>query len=164
MELCSATTRAWEIMLPTAAGTQTSVDWPIQVLLVEDDFESAELVQIGLHDSSDQQFRVEWSPNLLHAMTRLCEPGIEVVLLDLGLPELGGYKSFRAIESVAGKKLPIVILTADESNISKELTLGFGASDYLVKNKISSGQLRDALLNAVRSGRPRSDTPTDASK
>jgi two-component system catabolic regulation response regulator CreB len=157
MELCSATTRAWEIMLPAATRTQTCVDWPIQVLLVEDDFESAELVQIGLNDASDQQFRVEWSPNLLHAMTRLCEPGIEVVLLDLGLPELGGYRSFRAIESVAGNRLPIVILTSDESSLSKELTLGFGASDYLLKNRSSNDQLRDALLNAVRSGRPRSD-------
>jgi two-component system chemotaxis family response regulator WspR len=154
MDLCSATTRAWETSRPVITQTATAVDRPIQVLLVEDDPESAELIEIGLSDCDEHRFRIEWSPNLLHAMTRLCEPGIEVVVLDLGLPELHGYKSFRAIESVASKSLPIVILTSDESPLSKDLTLGFGASDYLVKDRSTPDDLRHALLEAVRRGRP----------
>jgi DNA-binding NarL/FixJ family response regulator len=88
-------------------------------------------------------------------MTRLCEPGIEVVLLDLGLPELHGYRSFRAIEAVAGSMIPIVILTADESGMSRDLTVEFGASAYLVKDRSTTHQIRQALASAVRSGRPR---------
>ena len=55
--------------------------------------------------------------NLLEAMYRLEQTGIDVVLLDLGMPELNGYKSYRAIESVAGRPLPVVILTADDRRL-----------------------------------------------
>jgi DNA-binding response OmpR family regulator len=132
---------------------QTAADWPIQVLLVEDNTEAAWLVQMCLEGNEVEQFRVEWSQNLQQAMTRLAQPGIEVVLLDLGLPELNGYRSFRAIDAAAGGKVPVVILTSDDRGVSKHLTVG--ASDYLIKEKISPVQLRQSLLDAIRKGRPR---------
>src|SRR5579862_3656941 len=116
---------------------------PIQVLVVEDNTEAAELVKIHLTKAGDYRFRVEWTPTLLEAIKRLRKPGIDVVLLDLGLPELSGYKSHRAIEAAAGDNFPIVIFTSDESHLSKALTLDFGASDYLLKHKCSSEQLRE---------------------
>jgi CheY-like chemotaxis protein len=78
-----------------------------------------------------------------------------VILLDLGLPELSGYKSYRAVEATVEGKVPIVILTSDERNLSKELTMGFGAADYLLKSANSPSQLRQALLNAIVLFRPR---------
>jgi DNA-binding response OmpR family regulator len=154
MELSCPTPSVFQTELPTAPETQTTVSWPVQVLLVEDNAEAAWLAQVSLTESRAQQFRVEWSQNLLEAMTRLAQPGIEVVLLDLGLPELNGYKSFRAIEAAADGKVPVVILTSDERSVSRDLTMAFGASDYLMKNRISPDQLRQALLNAIRRSRP----------
>jgi DNA-binding response OmpR family regulator len=116
--------------------------------------EAAWLVEACLKGPTGDQFRVEWAQTLLQGMDRLAHPGIELVLLDLGLPELNGYKSFRAIDAAADGKLPIVILTSDNRPASKDLTLGFGASDYLLKDRISPAQLREALLNAIRQGRP----------
>jgi CheY-like chemotaxis protein len=83
--------------------------------LVEDNPEAAWLVQSSLEDHEGETFRVEWTSNLLEAMTRLASPGVEVILLDLGMPELDGYRSFRAIETATRGKVPIVILTADDS-------------------------------------------------
>jgi DNA-binding response OmpR family regulator len=137
---------------PAAAPTRTAVDWPIQVLLVEDDPDAAWLVQYCLI-GEDDHFRIEWASDLLQAMTRLGQPGIEVVLLDLGLPELKGYKSFRAIDAAANGKIPVVILTSDKGRDSQDLTLGCGASDYLIKDSISPASLRASLVNAVHSGR-----------
>lgn len=134
----------------TSPQTETAVDWPIQVLLVEDNAEAAWLVQSSLEGPEGEQFRVEWTLNLLEAMTRLALPGVEVILLDLGLPELNGYRSFRAIEAATHGKVPIVILTSDDRDISKDLTVGCGASDYLIKDKTSSVQLRAALLSAIQ--------------
>ena len=128
---------------------------PIRVLLVEDNEEAAALVQFWLAEDESDPIHVEWTKTVLDAMTRLAQPGIQVVLLDLGMPELSGHRSFRAIESVAGETVPVVILTADEGHVSRDLTLGFGASDYLVKHQTSPAQLRQALRNAVRNGRPR---------
>jgi len=140
------------IELPIAIRTATAVDWPIQVLLVEDNEDAAWLVQFCLAGEGEQ-FRIEWASDLLQAMTRLVQPGIEVILLDLGLPELDGYKSFRAIDAAADGKIPVVILTSDDSRHSRELTLGCGASDYLMKDSISPERLRAAIVNAVQKGR-----------
>lgn len=153
--LCAAPETS-EIAPPDASPQlATSARCPIRVLLVEDSEEAAALVQSWLAENESDPIHLEWTRTVFDAMTRLVQPGIEVVLLDLGMPELSGHRSYRAIESVAGDNIPIVILTADERPVSKDLTLGFGASDYLVKDKISPAQLRQALRNAVRNGRPR---------
>jgi two-component system catabolic regulation response regulator CreB len=152
MQLSCAAPRPSYIELPIAIRTRTAVDWPIQVLLVEDNADAAWLVEFCL-TGEGEQFRIEWASDLLQAMTRLAQPGIEVVLLDLGLPELDGYKSFRAIDAAADGKIPVVILTSDDSRDSRDLTLGYGASDYLIKDSISPARLRAALVDAVQSGR-----------
>jgi DNA-binding response OmpR family regulator len=154
MELSCAAPCPSQITLPIVPRTRTAVDWPIHVLLVEDNPEAAWLVQLCLTGNEEGQFTLEWSPSLLQAMTRLSEPGVEVVLLDLGMPELNGYRSFRAIEATSDSKVPIVILTSDDSTASRSMTLGFGASDYLIKDDISPDRLRLALKDAIRRGRP----------
>jgi DNA-binding response OmpR family regulator len=146
-----------EIALPEMiCKTGTKVGSPIRILLVEDDPETAELLQINLTDDEDDgdSFRLEWTRNLVEAMIRLAQPGIDVVLLDLGLPELSGHKSYLAVEAATRNKLPVVIFTADDRNDSRDLTLAFGAADYLVKDKSSPAQLRQALRHAVMSDRP----------
>jgi two-component system, cell cycle sensor histidine kinase and response regulator CckA len=154
MELSSPAPCLSQIALPLAPRTHTALDWPVQVLLVEDSAEAAWLVQACLKGPKGDQFRVEWTDTVLDAMTRLALPGIEVVLLDLGLPELNGYRSFHAIDAAANGKVPVVILTSDDRTVSRDLTVGFGASDYLIKGRISPVQLRESLLNAIRQGRP----------
>jgi CheY-like chemotaxis protein len=127
---------------------------PIKVLLVEDDPEAAELVRIYLAHGQGlgetESFEIERTSNLLDAMQRLSTKGIDVVLLDLGLPELSGYKSHLAIARAADSGTPVVIFTADESAASRAFTIDLGAAAYLVKDKTPPAQLRSALRNAVR--------------
>lgn len=127
---------------------------PVQVLLIEDDEEAADLVQMGLMDSTDGHFRSEWSRNLVEALKRLAHPGIDVIVLDLGLPESSGCLSYRAIDAAAKHRLPIVIFTSDDRSESRTATLKLGASDYLLKQENSTSQLRRALRGALLHGRP----------
>ena len=127
---------------------------PIQVLMVEDDPEAAALVQHCLKQEGPERFCVEWETTLQAAMERIAEPGLDVVLLDLGMPDLSGAKSYIAVAIAARDNLPIVIYTGNENVATRDLTLGFGAADYLVKHKCSSTQLRRALCDAVRYFRP----------
>ena len=99
-------------------------------------------------------FDVEWVSSLWEAMLRLEEPGIDVILLDLGLPELTGYRSFRAIEAAAAHLIPVVVLTADERADVRRFILEFGACDYLVKGYTKPDQLRAALRRAAQKGWP----------
>lgn len=156
MELsCAATLSSIPPPQIVTAQTMTAPAKPIQVLLVEDDAEAADLVEVYLTDEGTIAFYVEWVPTLVRAMGRLGAPGVDVVLLDLGLPELNGYKTYRAIEASAGGNLPIVILTSDDRSVSRDLTLGFGAADYLLKSRSSPFQLREALRSAVERFRRR---------
>jgi DNA-binding response OmpR family regulator len=121
----------------------------IRVLLVEDDAEMASLTCSHISDDRDKLFQVEWKDDIEKAMSRLAEPGINVVLLDLGMNELGGYKTHMAINSVVGKTIPVVILTSDESSVSRDITLEMGAAGYMVKSRTSPIELRETLFEAV---------------
>ena len=121
----------------------------IRVLLVEDDAESADLTRFQIITGRDTLFNVEWENHLEKAMSRLAKPGINVVLLDLGMEELHGYKTHLAINSVVGKTIPVVILTSDESPISRNITLESGAAGYMIKGKTSPVELREGLYEAV---------------
>jgi len=122
---------------------------PIQVLLIEDDPDAAAYTSAQVSHSQDDIFRVEWKSNLLNAISRLGKPGVDVVLLDIGMPELEGYKTHLAITSVVGKTVPVVILTGDDSIASQAITKVQGASNYLIKQRTSPVELRRALYEAV---------------
>ena len=117
---------------------------PIHVLLIEDNAEQATWVRLSLEHEPKSGYQVEWVPNLMRGMKRMTRPGIDVVLLDLGLPELSGYRTHTAIRLMA-PKIPVVVLTADESDESHELAILDGAADYLVKGETSSAELREAV-------------------
>ena len=132
-------------LVPFGFGT------PVQVLLVEGDSDDAALIHAQVSEDADTLFHVEWKDTILNAIRRLAEPGIDVVLLDLGMPELSGYKTHLAVSTVT-KKTPIVIFTADDTEVSRDITSSQGAFRYLVKGQISPVELRQALHEAALSG------------
>ena len=121
----------------------------IRVLLVEDDPESAALTRTKVSEGKDSPFRVEWTDDLQRALSRLKQPGIDVVLLDFGMLGSGDRTSHPPIKRVVGMKIPVVILTSDESTLSRHLTLGQGAANYLIKRRTSAVELKQALHEAV---------------
>jgi DNA-binding NarL/FixJ family response regulator len=133
---------------PTVYRSGPGLGLPIQVLLVEDDREAAILTWTRVIQPHNNIFQVEWKSTISTAIRRLAKPGIDVVLLDLGMPELGGYKTHLAITSVI-EKVPVVILTSDDSTISQEITRVQGAANYLIKQRASSVEIRQALYEAV---------------
>ncbi len=139
-------------MIPRQPGIVA--DEVLRVLLVEDDREAADLVRAYLSEQSRDRFQIEWIPDLLDAMFRLQHGGVDVVLLDLGMPERDGDKSFRAIKGMTEGKVPIVILTSDDRPFSRDLILASGAAEYLTKQSVSGFDLRCALRGAVQRFRP----------
>ena len=97
----------------------------MRVLVVEDDDAIAEPLRRGLEREG---FDVERVATGGDAMTA---PDPDVVLLDLGLPDIDGYDVCRAMR--ARGDIPIVILTARGGEMQRVLGLELGADDYMVK-------------------------------
>jgi DNA-binding response OmpR family regulator len=152
---CRAET-PWSAIAPPVAVRQPEIlaREPLRVLLIEDEADAAGLVQVYLTENREDKFQIEWISELLDAMFRLQYGGVDVVLLDLGLPERDGDKSFRAITGMTEGKIPIVILTSDDRPVSRELILASGAAEYLTKQCVSGFELRCALRGAVLRFRP----------
>jgi CheY-like chemotaxis protein len=77
------------------------------------------------------------------------EKGIDLVLMDIMLPEMDGYDTMRAIRHMYGfRELPIVALTAKAMKGDREKCIDAGASDYIAK-PIESEELLALLRNWV---------------
>ncbi|MDP2563859.1 response regulator transcription factor [Pseudoalteromonas marina] len=101
----------------------------MHLLLVEDDH----LVAQGLCRSLRQEgYSVEHSATVKHALQCLGSGEIELVILDLGLPDGDGSQILKHIKAQK-KVIPVVILTARSSIDDKVQGLDMGADDYLAK-------------------------------
>ena len=61
----------------------------------------------------------------------------DLVLLDLGLPDMDGFEVCRRISGADGSKVPIIVLSARGREIDRVRPLEAGADDYLVKPSVS---------------------------
>jgi two-component system, OmpR family, KDP operon response regulator KdpE len=99
-----------------------------RVLVVDDEPGILRVVQtnLGRHD-----FRVETASTGQDALNAYARLHPDLVLLDLGLPDMDGLEVIRAIRQRAST--PIVVLSAREAERDKVMALDLGADDYLTK-------------------------------
>ncbi|HWE55934.1 MAG TPA: response regulator transcription factor [Acidimicrobiales bacterium] len=97
----------------------------MQVLLVEDDDSIAEPLIEGL---AREGFTVQ---RVATGGDALASPDSDLVILDLGLPDMDGYAVCQQLR--ARSSVPILVVTARGSEADKVLGLDLGADDYLVK-------------------------------
>jgi DNA-binding response OmpR family regulator len=104
----------------------------IRVLVVEDNRDDAELLKKILEGRTEAQYVVELARTCAEATARLRSNGIEVVLLDLGLPDAHGADVVRRTLE-AGPKVRIMALTGRSDPETVERVKEAGAAEYLVK-------------------------------
>ena len=122
----------------------------LTVLLVEDSPEYAVLIQRWLQGKPDDssRFTLNWTDTLESALRRLAAGGVDVILLDLGLPDSDGLATFTAVRDHCGSTPVIVLSGADSETLALRL-IQDGAADYLVKTSCTEHLLRRALRYAV---------------
>lgn len=114
----------------------------VRVLLVEDDDEVRAALSAALTKHGHQ---VAGTPAGTAALRAAVEDGPEVVVLDLGLPDLDGLEVLRMLRAVSD--VPVVVATARDDEAAIVRTLDAGADDYVVK-PFSARQL-EARIRAV---------------
>lgn len=120
----------------------------INVLLVEDNPVYARLIQKLLDRSEHPVFEVAMAGTLESALERLALGGIDVVLLDLMLPDSAALDTFYRLR-VHDTRTPIVIQSAlDDVALASKAVEG-GAEDYLLKDAINSASLIRSIHYAI---------------
>ncbi len=125
----------------------------MQVLLVEDDQGVASALAELLGHAGASVIQTGRGADALHRVK-----GCDLVLLDLGLPDMDGLDVLRTLRRASS--VPVIIMTARDSDGAVVLGLRAGADDYLVKPVRKAVLLAriDAVMRRVR--RIGGDAPT----
>jgi two-component system, OmpR family, response regulator len=101
----------------------------MHLLLVEDDPRLGDLVARLL---GGERHLVERAANGVDALEMAGSPGLDAIVLDVGLPDISGLEVARWLRS-RGSLIPILMLTARDAVADRVAGLDSGADDYLVK-------------------------------
>jgi len=121
----------------------------LSILLVEDNPADADLLIDSLtQDDGSSVWQVRHVERLSEALQALEQQPVDVVLLDLSLPDSQGLGSITRLQAVV-PHLPIVMLTGrDDTQIAVQ-AVAQGAQDYLVKGQITTQLLTRAIRYAI---------------
>ena len=100
----------------------------VTVLLIEDEAEIAELLQLYF---AREGFDLVHADSGEKGLERLRRGDVRAALLDIGLPGLDGIEVCRRIRN--DSDIPVIMLTARDSEVDKIVGLEIGADDYVTK-------------------------------
>lgn len=116
-----------------------------QILLVEDDPILGDGIRLHLELEG---YKVEWTRSLASALAVNQSLQIDIILLDLGLPDGNGLNLCHTLRA-AGSRIPIIILSAQTDDAVVVEGLNAGANDY-VRKPFSNKELIARVRRALR--------------
>ncbi|HEY5889480.1 MAG TPA: response regulator transcription factor [Acidimicrobiia bacterium] len=119
-----------------------------KIHLVEDDAEIRRLVTASL---AGRGHDVESTATALDGLREIVATSPDVVILDLGLPDLDGRELLRMLRAVS--QVPVIVATARDQDASAISLLDSGADDYIVK-PYSVDHLEARIRAVLRRGAP----------
>ena len=124
----------------------------MKILLVEDEGKTGDYLKQGLAEAG---YVTDWVQDGLNGLQQALAEDYELVILDVMLPELNGWKVLEGIRR-AGKAVPVLFLTARDQVEDRVKGLELGADDYLVK-PFAFAELLARVRTLLRRGRTRDD-------
>ncbi|GEM_PF-5068098 len=123
----------------------------INILLVEDNQADARLVTEYLQENENYNFNIIYADCLAKALLEIKNEKLDVVILDLALPDCTGLETFRRIwtETEQNSMLPIIVLTGA---ILTKGNLKFSIEEsqaFLFKQDLDSKVLVNSILHAI---------------
>jgi two-component system KDP operon response regulator KdpE len=120
------------------------------ILLIEDENQMRRFLRVTLHS---EKYGVIEAENGADGITQAAMRNPDVVLLDLGLPDMDGLEVINKLREWSA--VPIIIISAREQEGDKIKALDSGADDYLTK-PFGAGELVARIRVALRHAAPKS--------
>ncbi len=120
----------------------------IRVLLIEDSYDSAQLLREELMDTKANVFQLEHADRLSNGLEVLERGETDVVLLDISLPDSQGLDTFTRVNKHS-PDVPILVMTNLDDESFAVKAVQEGAQDYLVKGRVDSNLLVRSIRYAI---------------
>jgi CheY-like chemotaxis protein len=121
---------------------------PLKILLIEDNPAEAALAEHYLNDAAIR-FDLYKAETLFDGISTCLNNTIDIVLLDLTLPDSQGFKTLTSfIERI--KALPVILMTGVNNEIIGNQAIKAGAQDYLVKGQFDGRLLGRSIRYALQ--------------
>jgi diguanylate cyclase (GGDEF)-like protein/PAS domain S-box-containing protein len=119
-----------------------------KLLLIEDNPGDCRLLREMLNEQGSYKTELVLMSSISAAEAHLAESAVDLILLDLGLPDAQGLEAVRRTHAAA-PRAPIVVLTGlDDDSVAAE-ALKQGAQDFLIKGQIEARGLLRAIRYAI---------------
>lgn len=115
-----------------------------RILLIEDDIAISEMVENYL---KKEGFNIITAFNGEEGLSKFLNDSFDLIILDIMMPKLDGMEVMRIIREKS--LIPILIMSAKDSDVDKVLGLGLGADDYITK-PFSMVELSARIKAAIR--------------
>jgi diguanylate cyclase (GGDEF)-like protein/PAS domain S-box-containing protein len=118
------------------------------LLLVEDNPGDVRLFREMFNEQGPHNTKMTHVTSMSDAESYLSERSVDIILLDLGLPDVHGLAAVRRAHAAA-PRVPLVVLTGLDDELLAAMALQQGAQDYLIKGQIETRGLLRALRYAI---------------
>ena len=120
----------------------------LSVLLIEDDPDTARMVQWVLSAGGSTPMGVDWAADLNSGLDRIERSDYQAILLDLNLPDSCGFDTFARVRQKAPDRAVIVLTGQEDQALAMQMLRG-GADEYLIKSEIRDRFLAQRIRFAV---------------
>ncbi len=120
----------------------------ISILLIEDNPGDSRLIQELLKSAEDFNFNITFSKNLVNGLKNIEENDLDIILLDLTLPDSSGFETILRTREKTNN-IPIIVLTGFSDENFARKAVQAGAQDYLIKDQIESNSLVRSIFYAI---------------
>jgi signal transduction histidine kinase/DNA-binding NarL/FixJ family response regulator len=121
---------------------------PIRILLIDGNQRETYLIRKSITESVKGVFALECADRLSAGIKRLARGDINVILLDLTIPDGRGLESLTQVRAQAGG-IPIIVLSPLDNEKDKIEALKRGAQEYLVKGNANSDLMVRTIYRAI---------------
>ena len=125
------------------------IEYQYQLLLVEDNYEYAGILQLVLRKEGPDLFEIQHVSSLAQAYKTLANKRFDIILLDLTLPDSDGLETIIQAHAYA-PNTPIVVMTALTNHNIVNQAIQEGAQDYLIKGVPDGATLVRSLRYAIQ--------------
>jgi serine phosphatase RsbU (regulator of sigma subunit) len=135
-------------------GQKSRTPKTVRILLIEDNPGTARLIRESLSEAPGAAFELQHADRLQAGLKILAQGGIDLILLDLSLPESWGINTLLKVREAA-PAVPVIVLTGLDDETDAVTAVQEGAQDYLVKGQVTGSLLVRSIRYAIERSRRR---------